>query len=306
MPAKAARVGGLFTALITPFDAKGEVDEDALASLVKFQLSKRVDGLFVCGSTGLGPMLSEEERNRVVSVVASEAKAGVPVVAQVGAADTSSSVRLAKHAEKAGVDAVASLTPYYYKLNEASIAKHFETISESVSVPLFAYNIPQFTGNNLQPKVVGDLARRKVVVGIKDSSRDFLQVEGILDAVPEEFVVMNGTEEYALFAMMVGADGVVSGGANAFPEIFASMVASYKRGDQSGALEAQRKILAYKEAVKEAPIAAYYEILGQRGVSCGVPRAPFLPLGGQARGRISSYLRGANLGQRELSRHRRD
>jgi dihydrodipicolinate synthase/N-acetylneuraminate lyase len=174
---------------------------------------------------------------------------------------------------------IASLTPYYYKPGEKAIVKHFEAVSEAVSIPLLAYNIPPFTGNNLQPAVVASLARVGTIAGIKDSSRDFLQLTDLLEAVPEDFVVMNGTEEYALSAIMSGANGLVSGGASAMPEVFKSLVEAQRTGDYDAATRAQGLVLEVKEAVKPGPIAAYYAILRQRGVECGEPRLPLLPMG---------------------------
>ena len=100
-----------------------------------------------------------------------------------------------------------------------------------MDIPVFAYNIPQFTGNNLAPAAVASLAKAGVISGIKDSSRDFLQLVDVIDSVPDDFVVMNGTEEYGLFAIMSGADGLVSGGASALPELFKKLVLSEWKGD---------------------------------------------------------------------------
>ncbi len=275
---KASGIGGLFTALITPFDSKGRVDPDRIATLVMFQVSKGVDGLYPCGSTGLGPMMSLSERKLVAETVVKTANRRASVVVQVGCADTGSTVELARHAEQVGADAVASLTPFYYKPGDRAIAKHFGAVADSVSIPVLAYNIPQFTGNNLLPATVASMAKEGTISGIKDSSQNLLQLEDLIRAVPEDFVVMNGTEEYGLFAIMAGADGLVSGGASALPELFRSMVAAEKKGDHESAIEAQKTVLKVKGLAKPSPIAAYYSILRERGVDCGSPRPPFLPL----------------------------
>ena len=291
MPSGIEGVRGLFTALITPFDEEGRVDVERLSALVEFQISKGAEGLYPCGTTGLGPLLRIEERKAVASTVVNAVHGRVPVVVQVGSADTASTVELAKHAEKAGADAVASLTPYYYKPGEESVIKHFEAVSKSVSIPLFAYNIPQFTGNNLSAGMVTSMARRGTIAGIKDSSRDLLQLADLLDAVPEEFVVMNGTEEYALFAIMSGADGLVSGGASALPEVFKSLVAAQRKGDYATSMKAQILAREVKELVKPGPISSYYAILRERGVECGEPRAPFQRAGKEDVGRTMRGLR---------------
>jgi len=289
---KSPKIGGLFTAIITPFDRQGRVDSDCLAELVEFQVSKGVDGIYPCGSTGLGPMLSLAERKHVSETVVNAARGKARVVVQVGCADTASAVELAKHAEKAGADAVASLTPFYYKPGDKAIFKHFESVAAAVGIPLLAYNIPQFTGNNLLPATVALMARDGTIQGIKDSSQNLLQLEDLIRAVPEGFVVMNGTEEYGLFAIMAGADGLVSGGASALPELFASMVAAERKGDHRSAIAAQRTVLKVKDLAKPSPIAAYYAILRERGINCGAPRAPFLPLEREKADRMISGLKG--------------
>jgi len=292
---KASKVCGLFTALITPFDNKGRVDADRLAELVRFQISKGADGIFPCGSTGLGPMLSLPERKLVAETVVKAARRKVSVVVQVGCADTASTIELAKHAEKTGAYAVASLTPFYYKPGDKAVFKHFEAIKGAISIPLLAYNIPQFTGNNLLPATVALMARDGTIQGIKDSSQNLLQLEDLIGAVPEDFVVMNGTEEYGLFAIMAGADGLVSGGASALPELFKSMVAAEAKGDHRAAMVAQRTVLKVKELTRPGSIASYYAILRERGIDCGVPRAPFLPLEGAVADRTIKGLKGLGL-----------
>ncbi|MDG6909009.1 MAG: dihydrodipicolinate synthase family protein [Nitrososphaerota archaeon] len=295
MTRSASKVKGLFTALLTPFDDNGNVDADRLAKLVRFQVSKGTEGIFPCGSTGLGPMLSLEERKTVAETVIESCRRKVPVVVQVGAPDTPSTVELARHAAGAGAYAVATLTPYYYKPGERAVAKHFEAVADAVDVPVLAYNIPQFTGNSLQAKAVADLAKAGTLSGIKDSSRDFLHLLDLIDAVPDAFAVMNGTEEYGLFAINSGADGLVSGGANALPELFKSMLAADRRGDHAAALSAQRQVQAFKDLVKQGQISAYYEILRERGVDCGLPRRPLLPLEKTEGKRVIDGLRGLDL-----------
>jgi 4-hydroxy-tetrahydrodipicolinate synthase len=291
----AEKVRGLFTALITPFDDKGRVDGDRVAELVRFQISKGTEGIFPCGSTGLGPMLKLEERMAVAESVVKAIGGRVPVVVQVGSADTGSTIELARHAEKVGADAVASLTPYYYKPAEGAIVKHFEAVSKAIGIPLLAYNIPQFTGNNLQASTVSALAKKGTLAGMKDSARDLLHLIDVMEAVPEEFVVMNGTEEYALYAIMAGANGLVSGGASALPEVFKALVASQRKGDYGAALSAQRASQKVKDLVRASPIAAYYAILRERGVDCGNPRAPFLPIESAEAAKIGAGLKALDL-----------
>ena len=288
-------VRGLFTAIITPFRSNGKVDPDRMSDLVDFQIAKGAEGIFPCGSTGLGPLMKTDERKAVAEAVLGAARGKVPVVVQVGAADTASTVELARHAERAGANAVASLTPYYYKIGEKALVKHFEAVSSAVDIPVFAYNIPQFTGNNLQASVVAGMAKKGTIKGMKDSSRDLLQLLDLLDAVPDEFVVMNGTEEYALFAIMSGANGLVSGGASALPELFKALIVSQRKGDYRAALAAQQRIQKVKDLVKPGPIPLYYSILKERGIDCGAPRQPFVPAEKEDAQRVVAGLKAMRL-----------
>ncbi|HKT22536.1 MAG TPA: dihydrodipicolinate synthase family protein, partial [Nitrososphaerales archaeon] len=134
----------------------------------------------------------------------------------------------------------------------------------------------RFTGNNLEPGAVVELAKLGIA-GMKDSSQNLLQLLDVISAVPDDFIVMNGIEEYGLFAMKSGARGLVSGAASALPELFRSMVTATEKGEEEKALDGQRLVQRAKAIVKSGPVAAYYEILRARGIDCGVPRRPLLP-----------------------------
>src|SRR2546428_993688 len=126
-------IGGIITALITPFTSSEEVDEKALRKLVQFQLRKKVHGFFVCGTTGLGPLLTIDERKKVATTVVEETGGGAAVIVQVGMPDTKGTVELAKHAEEAGAAAGACNTPYYYKAGEARRTANYRARSQAPS-----------------------------------------------------------------------------------------------------------------------------------------------------------------------------
>jgi dihydrodipicolinate synthase/N-acetylneuraminate lyase len=142
----------------------------------------------------------------------------------------------------------------------------------------------------MRPATVADLAKKGTIAGIKDSTRDVLQLLDLLGLVPEGFVVMNGTEDYALFAMMMGSQGLISGGANAFPELFVSLVHAVQSRNYKDAIDYQRKVIQFKDAVSAGPIPSYYEILRRRGIDCGQPRPPFLPLSREDKARVANRL----------------
>ncbi|TLX96130.1 MAG: dihydrodipicolinate synthase family protein [Thaumarchaeota archaeon] len=284
-------IGGIITALITPFTSSEEVDERALRKLVQFQLRKKVHGFFVCGTTGLGPLLTIDERKKVATTVTEETGDGAAVVIQVGMPDTKGTVELAKHAEEAGAGAVACITPYYYKVDEAALIEHYEAVSKAVSLPVFVYNIPSHTGVNLKTDTLMKLVEKHLVVGMKDSSRDFLQLVEVIERLPADFLTVNGTESYVLPAFLVGARGAVSAISNAIPEIFLGIYDSFRRGDFREGLELQRKLNRIRRITDRAPLSSVYEVLRERGIECGNPRRPFRPMGRVERTRMLADLK---------------
>ncbi len=268
------RLRGIITALLTPFSTGGGVYEESLRELVRFQLKSKVNGFFTLGTTGLGPAIQPDERKRVAEIVVEETKGRVPVIIQVGAADPLVSLDLARHAQKVGADAVASLTPFYYHPGEAATLEYFEKLSQATSLPLFVYNIPGNTGNNVDANLLLKLSKIPNVVGIKDSSRDFLQLLDYLEIVPDGFNVINGTDSYLFSAFCGGVHAGVSAIANPFPEIFVEMYESYKAGNLDKGKTLQIKINAIRKLLEKPPIAPILEAVKMRGLKSGLVKPP--------------------------------
>jgi len=271
---KALRVKGIITALVTPFSNNGQVDEEAVNELVEFQVGKGVNGLFPLGTTGMGPAMELDERKRVAEIVVEKAYGRIPVIVQVGASDPLTSLELARHAEKIGADAVACLTPFYYRPGADSIVDHYKRLAKATGLPVFVYNIPSNTGNNVDSQLLLQLSRIPNVVGIKDSSRDFSQLLDFLESVPEGFAVVNGTDSYLFSAFCAGVSAGVSATANAFPELFVEMYKAYKAGDLDRGKILQIKIHALRTATSSPPIAPLLEALKMRGLKSGNVKPP--------------------------------
>ncbi len=274
MTQKALRLHGIITALVTPFSDSGQVDEEALRQLVQFQIKSGVNGLFPLGTTGMGPALEPDERKRVAEIVVKEAKGKIPVIVQVGAADPIVSIDLARHAERFGADAVASLTPFYYHPGTDAIIEHYKRLASSTKLPVLVYNIPSNTGNNVDAKLLVQLSRIPNVVGIKDSSRDFLQLLDYLGSVPQGFTVINGTDSYQFSALCAGVNAGVSATANPFPELFVEMYEAYKASDLAKGEKLQKKIHSLRAAMSNPPLAPLLEVLKMRGLKSGSVRPP--------------------------------
>jgi len=268
------KLSGIITALVTPFSTNGVVDETALEELVHFQLRSGVHGLFVLGTTGMGPAMEPEERKRVANLVVRITDHKIPVIVQIGDTNPRVTGDLARHAEEIGADAVASLTPFYYQPNPEAVVEHFTRLTHETSLPVLIYNIPRNTGNNVDAKLLNRLSQISNVIGIKDSSLDFSQLLAYLRNVPEGFTVINGADSYQFSAFCAGVAAGVSATANAVPELFVRMYEAYKAEDISRGQELQLKIHALRDAMNTPPLAPYLESLRIRGLRSGLVRPP--------------------------------
>lgn len=284
---RTAQAQGVITALQTPFDESGAVDVKALESLVDFQISKKVHGLFPCGTAGVGPLMTASERKKVAEVVVRSSGGKALVIVHVGAADTQTAVDLAVHAEKIGADAIASVTPYYYHPDDKAIIAHYDKISKSVRIPLFAYNNPRYTGINLGVRTLSLMAGRGIIIGVKDSSRDFVQLVELAENLPDDFTIINGVETYAFPSLVVGARGLVSGLANCIPDLMVELYGAYEKSRMVDGLKIQAEVNRVKRLTEGQGVAAVNELLRLRGVDCGYMRAPIRPLDQDEKARLS-------------------
>lgn len=269
---------GVITALVTPFSLQGEILEESLRELIRFQLRSGVHGLFPCGTTGMGPVMSVEQREKVAEIVVREARGQVPVIVQIGAADPQESFRLASHAEGIGATAVASLTPFFYQPDEEAIVEYFRRLSQITSLPLVIYNIPRHTGNNIDLKLLLKLAQLPHVTGIKDSNSDFSQLVGFLGAAPVGFNVISGTDSFLFSALCAGAKAGVSATANAFPEIFVQMYKHFLAEEYAKGRELQLKVHKLRVAIGKPPLTPILEALKIRGLKGGTVKLPLRPM----------------------------
>lgn len=268
------KLHGIITALVTPFSLNNDVDEAALEELVHFQVRSGVHGLFALGTTGMGPAMEPHERKRVAEVVVRGADGRIPVIVQVGDVNPAVTLDLARHAEKVGADAVASLTPFYYQPRVEATIEHFTRLTQATNLPVLIYNIPRNTGNNVDAKLLHELSQIPNIVGIKDSSRDFLQLLDFLKTVPEGFTVINGTDSYQFSAFCAGVNAGVSAIANPVPELFVQMYEAYRSGDLKRGEELQKRIHSIRQASSDPPLAPILEALKIRGLKSGVVRPP--------------------------------
>ena len=272
---KTIQFKGCGTALLTPFK-KGEVDYEAFASTVDWQVETGVDFLVPLGTTGETPTLSESEKLQVLEVALQHA-AGLPVVAGVGSNSvdaTLSNMRLLQDA-----DAFLVVVPFYNKPPQRGIYQYFKAIAESTPKPVILYNVPGRTGCNIEADTTLALARDVPnIVGIKEASGKMDQIQAILEGRPEGFSVLSGNDEDTLALMQKGADGVVSVASNVFPSAMADFVHAAQAGKWEEAARMDHRLNPLFKAlfVEPNPIPAK-AAMAQLGLMENSLRLPLVP-----------------------------
>ena len=270
------RLEGVIPPMITPFDSNGEIDEKALRKVVDF-LSKNVHGLFLCGTYGSGPLMSVEQRKKVVEITIDEVRGKIPVIVHVGAASTDASIELAKHAEKTGAVCVASVPPYYYRPSERDIIYHYERLVKAISIPVYVYNNPKTVGYGISSELMSKIADVGVQ-GVKDSSFDMMVFAEFQRKLGNRgFDIVMGTEALFLLASVLGAKAFIPGLGNAFPEICVELYEACMKRNYENAWEVQKRVNRVRDVMKiaGATIVSVYEMLKMRGIDPGLPKSPF-------------------------------
>jgi len=222
---------GALTAMVTPFDKEGKVDEEGLRENVQFQIKSGIHGLVPVGTTGECATLSYEEHNRVVEVVVDAAKGKVPVLAGTGSNSTWEAIMLTKHAKEVGADGALLVVPYYNKPTQAGLYQHYKRIAEEIDLPQVIYNIPSRTSVNMLPETMAKLTNVKNIVGVKEASGDLKQIARVIELAGKEFSVISGDDSLTLEIMKLGGVGAISVTSNLVPDRVVKMVDSFRSGE---------------------------------------------------------------------------
>lgn len=274
---------GIIPALLSPFDSEGQLALDALADLVEFVLTASVDGLYLCGSSGEGLLLSEAERKQVVETVVPQVGGRVPIIVHVGALSTSSAARLARHARQNGADAVASIPPFYYPVSEGAICQHYRLIADAADLPLYAYNIPALTNVDLGTDLIEELFREGVIQGVKYTSYDQLGFRRLIETCGAGLNLFSGPDEMLLPFLVMGGHGGIGTAYNCFPHLFVAMYDAWAAGNVSEAQELQYQADRFILSLPPyGVIPAVKAVTTWAGVDCGPPRRPLQPLSTEA------------------------
>ena len=275
------RYQGVFPAFYACYDERGNVSPERAARLTEHLISKGVQGLYVCGSSGECIYQDVEERKETLRAVVEAAAGRVTIIAHVAANSTRDSILLAEHAQSLGVDAIAAIPPIYFKLPEYSIADYWNAISAAApETDFFIYNIPQLAGVALTPNLLKVMLQNPRVKGVKNSSMPSLDIQTFKIIGGDGLCVFNGPDEQFLAGRLMGACGGIGGTYAAMPELFLRMDALIRAGRAQDATAIQmdvNRIITALCSCHGNMYAVIKELLRRRGVDIGSVRAPLSP-----------------------------
>ena len=267
---------GSNTALVTPFTSEGALDEVAFEKLVDWQIVQGTHGLVPVGTTGESPKLSHEEHDRIVELCVKTAAGRVPVIAGAGSNSTAEAVRLSRHAEAVGADAVLVVCPYYNKPTQDGLKAHFTTVANSVSIPVIIYDIPGRSIVRLEDDVLAELARHPNISGIKDATADCGRPTRLLNMIGDHFCQLSGEDATVLPYLAAGGHGCISVVSNIAPALCAELHTTWAKGnDKDRALSLQKQLMPLHDALfceaSPGPVKYAADRLGLCGAKTRMP-----------------------------------
>ncbi|PSL36377.1 4-hydroxy-tetrahydrodipicolinate synthase [Planomicrobium soli] len=271
--------GQVVTAMVTPFDANGEIDFQATKTLVEYLISNGSDGLVVAGTTGESPTLSSEEKVELFKFVVATVNGRIPVIAGTGSNNTRASISLTKQAEEAGVDGIMLVAPYYNKPSQEGMFQHFQAIAAVTSLPVMLYNIPGRSVVNMSAELIIRLSEIDNIVSVKEASGDLDAMAAIIEGTPDTFSLYSGDDGLTLPVLAIGGHGIVSVASHVIGSEMQEMISSFKQGDTVSAASAHRQLLPIMKALFAAPNPTPVKTaLNLTGVPVGGVRLPMIPL----------------------------
>ena len=266
--------GGIYTALLTPFDKNDKVNKKELEALVKFNVKNGVSGFYVTGSTGEAFLLSADERKEVMEIVRNAAP-DKTLIAHIGSLNINEAAELGRFANKLGYDAVSSVAPYYYKFSFNEIKDYYCRLADESELPMLVYHIPAFSGVAMGTGELAQFLTDDRFLGVKYTSNDFFTMEQIKTAFPDR-VVYNGYDEMCLCGLTMGADGAIGSTYNFMADKFVAIREKFLAGDINGAQEIQKEANRIITVLcKLGVMQAEKEVLNQLGFDFGDCRQPF-------------------------------
>lgn len=269
--------GNIVTAMVTPFNAAGQVDYDEAIRLGEYLVATGTETILLAGTTGESPTLTHEEEFQLFERFVSHFKGKAKIMAGTGSNSTVTAIESTKIAESIGVDAVLQVVPYYNKPSQEGMFQHFKAVAESTSLPIMLYNIPGRTGVNMDPETTARLAEIPNIVAIKEAAGSVEQVSAIRKLANKEFQIYSGDDALTLDFMAEGASGIVSVAAHVVGKQIKEMVTLFLAGNVTAARQISDSLSALNEAlfITANPAPVKYA-LRKKGFAVGTPRLPLV------------------------------
>lgn len=274
---KLEKFNGIFPAFYACYDEEGNISESRIKDLSDYMCDKKVQGVYVGGSSGECIYHNLEERKSVLTYVANNLKGKMTLIAHVGAPSTRESVELAKHAASLGYDALSAIPPIYFKLSDQAVCEYWNQIIDATPLDFIIYNIPQTTGYTLSPNVFMKMLENKKVIGVKNSSMPTMDIERFKRVGGKEVVVFNGPDEQFVAGRIMGAAAGIGGTYAAMPELFlkANEYVSTGNFEAAGNIQSTINDIIVKLCSYEGHMyAVIKEVLKRKGVNVGSVRGP--------------------------------
>ena len=283
---------GVATALVTPMTETGAVDYEAFGRLIEWQIQQGINGLVVCGTTGEGSTLTDEEHREVLSFALKVNAGRVPMIAGTGSNDAAYAIELTKFACRIGYDAMLLVTPYYNKTTQKGLIAMYTAIADASTKPVILYNVPSRTGVNIEPATYAALADHPNIAAIKEASGNISKLVETAMLVGDKLDIYSGNDDQIVPIMACGGLGVISVLSNVIPAETVEMTKRYFAGDVAGAMELQKKYLNLTNALfcEVNPIPAKAATAAM-GFGKNVLRLPLVPMEEAHEAKLLGYMR---------------
>lgn len=269
---------GLYTAIVTPFDAQGKLDQEGLRRNLRYQMEHLVDGIVVLGTTGEAPTLSSQERERVIKIAVEEVKGQATLMVGTGSYSTEQTIAFTQQAKEMGADAALIVTPYYNKPTQEGLYRHFAAICQAVSFPICLYNIQGRTGQNLQTETLKRLMSFPSIIGVKEASGNMQQINEVIESTKQHAFPLNilsGDDFLTLPLIALGGTGIISVASNLLPGPMRQLVRAALAGDFATARSWHYQLLPFFRAAfietNPIPIKAAMHLCGMAAGPCRLP-----------------------------------
>lgn len=266
---------GAAVAIVTPFDQYGNINYPKLAELIDFQLDNGTDAIVICGTTGEGSALDFVEHVKAVEFTCEHVNHRVPVIAGAGSNDTAFAVKLSNAAEKAGADALLSVTPYYNKTSQTGLIRHYTYIADRVSKPIVLYNVPSRTGVNIKPETYAILGEHDNICAAKEANGDLGALAKSLALAGDKLDFYSGNDDQITAFCALGGKGVISVLSNVAPKVAHDIAYKAMHGDIEGSAKLQIENIDLINKlfmdVNPIPVKEALDIMGYSVGECRMP-----------------------------------